>query len=110
MRTFLGYTVLILAGESTEFKIVKHRQLLEDASSLGNVSNAHFYDLMCRHLRNIENGAKAPSYDILLTISELFSVSTDYLLKGNEHTYSDLKRRLESVMRDLEEIHDGIPV
>ena len=67
-------------------------------------------NISCRHLRNIENGAKAPSYDILLTISELFSVSTDCLLKGNEHTYSDLKRRLESVMRDLEEIHDGIPV
>ena len=67
-------------------------------------------NISCRLLRNIENGAKAPSYDILLTISELFSVSTDYLLKGNEHTYSDLKRRLESVMRDLEEIHDGIPV
>ena len=67
-------------------------------------------NISCRHHRNIENGAKAPSYDILLTISELFSVSTDYLLKGNEHTYSDLKRRLESVMRDLEEIHDGIPV
>ena len=67
-------------------------------------------NIRCRHLRNIENGAKAPSYDILLTISELFSVSTDYLLKGNEHTYSDLKKRLESVMRDLEEIHDGIPV
>ena len=67
-------------------------------------------NISCRHLRNIENGAKASSYDILLTISELFNVSTDYLLKGNEHTYSDLKRRLESVMRDLEEIHDGIPV
>ena len=67
-------------------------------------------NISCRHLRNIENGDKAPSYDILITISELFGVSTDYLLKGNEHTYSDLKRCLESFMRDLAEIHGGIPV
>ena len=54
-------------------------------------------------LRKIENGTRSASYGVLLDISKYFCVSTDYLLSGNE-----MKRCLESAVRDLTEIHNSI--
>ena len=59
-------------------------------------------------LRKIENGTRSASYGVLLDISKYFCVSTDYLLSGNEYTYYEMKRCLESAVRDLTEIHNSI--
>ena len=56
-------------------------------------------NISCRHLRNIENGAKAPSYDILLTISELFSKP----LLGDAPTLPEISDSVSKL--DLIKIH-----
>lgn len=38
------------------------------------------------HISNLEAGRKAPSIDLVLRIADLFGVTTDYLLRGQDNT------------------------
>ena len=53
------------------------------------------------HMNSIENGRKGCSIDLLLELSELFDVSTDYLLTGRSHSDKDTKLKIQSAITDL---------
>ena len=54
------------------------------------------------HLRRIETGAKAPSLDLLIMLSDYLSVSIDYLLKGD--CRSKTRDELIAVISQLNDI------
>lgn len=53
------------------------------------------------HMNGIENGRKGCSIDLLLELSELFGVSTDYLLTGKTHSNEETKLKIQSTISDL---------
>lgn len=56
------------------------------------------------HVNRLENGAKACSIDLLIDISTLLDVSTDYLLKGMPVISSDARGRILSALAELKAI------
>lgn len=60
-----------------------------------------------QHLGRVERGERNPSLDFLLSISEYYSVSTDYLLKGlngNQNLKAEIGyvvEKLRSIERQL---------
>jgi transcriptional regulator with XRE-family HTH domain len=55
---------------------------LRSATGLTQTDLAHRLDLVANaHISYLEGGTKEPSLDLVLRIAELFSVSTDYLLR-----------------------------
>ena len=67
-------------------------------------------ELACRlnigyvHMNSIEKGRKGCSIDLLLELSELLNVSTDYLLTGRIRSGKELKEQLEDVLASLDAI------
>lgn len=60
-----------------------------------------------RHLRNIEAGERSASYDTLFALTELFNVTTDYILKGevsSSQTKTEAKKKLQELALLLEKI------
>ena len=53
------------------------------------------------YLKKLETGKRRPSLDLLISISEYFDVSTDYLLTGKERICRQTKKRLNNVMAEL---------
>ena len=56
------------------------------------------------HMNRMETGKEGCSIDLLLELSEIFDVSTDYLLKGQLPSNAKTKRQLQEVMDHLEDI------
>ena len=56
----------------------------------------------------MENGSKACSIDLLMDISSLLEVSTDYLLKGKPLEDSEAKIRLLTAISELQSIANGM--
>ena len=54
-----------------------------------------------RAVSSIEKGINAPSAEIVIKLSEIFEVSTDYLLKGieTERTISESEQEILEVLR-----------
>ena len=53
------------------------------------------------YLKKLETGKRRPSLELLISISEYFDVSTDYLLTGKERICRQTKKRLNNVMAEL---------
>ena len=53
------------------------------------------------HMNKIERGKRGCSIDILLELSELFGVSTDYLLMGKRTADASIRNTVENVMEEL---------
>ncbi len=53
-----------------------------------------------RHLRNIEAGERSISYDTLFVLTELFDVTTDYILKGVVSA-SQAKKEAQQKLQEL---------
>lgn len=51
-----------------------------------------------QYIYQIESGKCKPSIDTLLSLSDYFGVSIDYLLKGNDNNTNDI---LDSVLKDF---------
>lgn len=51
-----------------------------------------------QYIYQLESGRCKPSLDALLSLSEFFGVSLDYLLKGNSSVVSDT---LDSILKDF---------
>lgn len=57
-------------------------------------------DITWQHLSNIEKGRRGVSTEVLLRLREIFHVSIDYLLVGNDTINND--KELESLMQNLD--------
>ena len=56
------------------------------------------------HMNKIERGKRGCSIDILLELSEVFGVSTDYLLTGKKVDHESIRDSVENVMDELSSI------
>lgn len=66
---------------------------------------AETLNISLSHLQKLEIGAKGPSIDLLVDISTLCEVSTDFLLMGKRDEQGDqLKMALNSVVSELNNI------
>ena len=54
------------------------------------------------HMNSIECGRKGCSIDLILELSELFNVSTDYLLKGQVNTTGEMKEVVREMRDNLD--------
>lgn len=64
-------------------------------------------DVTDRHIRSIENGKKNASIDLLVALSELFSVSLDFIVLGKQvrkQAKIEIQTMLESVSRMVEKL------
>ncbi len=52
----------------------------------------------------IERGIKGASIDLLIELSELFDVSLDYIVLGKESTTNILKKKLEQMAIELDQM------
>lgn len=69
--------------------------------SMFNVSQeklAEHIGCSMQYIYFIESGKRKPSIDTLLSLSEYFGVSVDYLLKGNNDGAGDI---LDSILKDF---------
>ncbi len=56
------------------------------------------------HMNSIENGRRGCSIDLILELSEIFDVSTDYLLTGQSRSGGEVKAKLIEAMGSLEAV------
>lgn len=60
------------------------------------------------HLAKVEVGLKSASIDLLITISELSQVSTDYLLKGCTPDNSKVKEDIRTLIHSLTKLEQDL--
>ena len=60
-----------------------------------------------KSLQSIEQGRRECSLEMLMDLSELYMVSTDYLLKGTDPEGIDNRNRLAGVIAELTSIMNG---
>lgn len=77
-----------------------HRYTQERAAELLGIDR--------RSLSNIENAAKGCSLDLLIRVSDVYSVSLDYLLFGEKAQNDRLKVDLDSIIRRLAMLRDQL--
>ena len=56
------------------------------------------------HMNKIERGKRGCSIDIILELSEVFGVSTDYLLTGKKADDESIRDSVENIMDELSSI------
>ena len=69
--------------------------------ALFNISQEKLAEIIgcsTQYIYQIESGRCKPSIDTLLSISEYFGTSIDYLLKGNDNNTNDV---LDSILKDF---------
>ncbi|MBO4938649.1 MAG: helix-turn-helix transcriptional regulator [Oscillospiraceae bacterium] len=60
------------------------------------------------HLAKVEVGLKSASIDLLIAISELSQVSTDYLLKGCTPDNSKVKEDIRTLIHSLTKLEQNL--
>lgn len=74
---------------------------LKSQRAMFNISQEKLAEIIgcsTQYVYQIEAGKCKPSIDALLSISDYFGVSIDYLLKGNDNSNNDL---LDSLLKDF---------
>ena len=85
----------------------KRIQNLRREKGLTQEQLASLLDVTDRHIRSIENGKKNASIDLLVALSELFTVSLDFIVLGKqarEQAKIEIQTMLESVSKIVEKL------
>lgn len=61
-------------------------------------------NISIQHLRNILGGHRNCPHDLLVEISSVLDISTDYLLTGREREHIEVRNQLLSVIGELSQI------
>ncbi|HIS60364.1 MAG TPA: helix-turn-helix transcriptional regulator [Candidatus Faecousia faecipullorum] len=61
------------------------------------------------HEGKLENGSRTPSVDLLVLISDYFSISLDYLLKGKNQPTDSVKKAVQEAIRELRRLESLLP-
>ena len=89
---------------------MKTYNMKETASRIRDLRKIHRYtqeraaellEIDRRSLSNIENAAKGCSLDLFIRMSNVYHVSMDYLLFGDNTMYETLKTGLDTVIGEL---------
>lgn len=79
-------------------------RVLRKEKRLSQLELANRLNINMDHLSRIENGNKGMSLDLLTEFSKYFSVSTDYLLFGNNQNVEEIKEIISFIQFQLKEI------
>ena len=79
-------------------------RILRKEKRLSQLELANRLDINMDHLSRIENGNKGMSLDLLTEFSKYFSVSTDYILFGNNQNVEEIKEIISFIQFQLKEI------
>ena len=60
------------------------------------------------YLGHVESGRRGCSVDILVRLAEIFDVSLDYLILGDDHSGKMVKKSLDDLIQQLTLIRDGL--
>ena len=90
--------VFILLKNFNDYDFGKRLKHLRSMYSLSQEKLAEGVGCSTQYIYQIESGRCKPSIDTLLALSDIFGVSVDYLLKGNNDSTSDI---LDSVIKDF---------
>lgn len=85
----------------------KRIQKLRREKGLTQEQLASLLDVTDRHIRSIENGKKNASIDLLVALSELFTVSLDFIVLGKqarEQAKIEIQTMLKSVSKMVEKL------
>lgn len=81
----------------------KRLQLLRSSIGMTQEALAEKVNIERSHIAKIENGLRLCSIDLLIALSDIFDVSTDYLLSGVSRN-TDVKDELIAAVETLSEI------
>ena len=79
-------------------------KLLRTAHNLSQVQLAQKLDVSKQTVSNWENNNILPSVDMLMKISQFFSVSTDYLLELDSRSYIEITGLSETQLAHIQQI------
>ena len=79
-------------------------RVLRKEKRLSQLELANKLNTNVDHLSRIENGNKGMSLDLLTEFSKYFSVSTDYILFGNNQNTEEIKEMIAIIQSKLKEI------
>ena len=79
-------------------------RVLRKEKRLSQLELANKLNINVDHLSRIENGNKGMSLDLLTEFSKYFSVSTDYILFGNNQNTEEIKEMIAIIQSKLKEI------
>lgn len=81
---------------------------LRTAYGMNQVELAKKLGVSKQSVSNWENDNIQPSIEMLVKLSRIFSVSTDYLLGESDHVYLDVSFLNQSQVRHIQQIIDDI--
>lgn len=79
-------------------------RILRKEKGLSQLELSNKLNINMDHLSRIENGNKGMSLDLLTEFSKYFSVSTDYILFGNNQNAEEIKEMISFIQFKLKEI------
>lgn len=85
-------------------EIGKRIRSLRRGNDLTQLELSNKLNINMDHLSRIETGSKGMSIDLLIEISEYFSVSADYILFGQKQNADEIKSIIAFVRYQLKEI------
>ena len=83
-------------------------RVLRKEKRLSQLELSNKLNINMDHLSRIENGNKGMSLDLLTEFSKYFSVSTDYILFGNNQNTEEIKEIISLIQFQLKEIEQKL--
>lgn len=83
-------------------------RILRKEKGLSQLELSNKLNINMNHLSRIENGNKGMSLDLLTEFSKYFSVSTDYILFGNNQNAEEIKEIISLIQFQLKEIEQKL--
>ena len=83
-------------------------RILRKEKGLSQLELSNKLNINMDHLIRIENGNKGMSLDLLTEFSKYFSVSTDYILFGNNQNTEEIKEIISLIQFQLKEIEQKL--
>lgn len=92
-----NYDIKKTAGRIRDLRKI-HRYTQEKAAELLKIDR--------RSLSHIENASKGCSVDLFIRIADVYNVSLDYLLLGDNPNQAELKANLDAIISQLAALRD----
>ncbi|MCI8285771.1 helix-turn-helix transcriptional regulator [Acutalibacter sp. JLR.KK004] len=75
-------------------------QKLRKGKGLTQEQLASLLKVTDRHIRSVESGERNASIDLLVSLSDIFNVSLDYLILGKQ-TWKQMKEEIHAMLENL---------
>lgn len=86
----------------------KRIQELRKAHKMTQMQLVEVLNISLDHLKKIESGQRGCSVDLLISLSELFDESLDYLVLGKARSNSAARNKIQSLIDGLEALKSAL--